>query len=90
MFVSRAHHAPLCKYLILDAAFGLISIFWVYFMIPETRGRPMEELNRLFELGLPARAFKDYQLDAMPISHHEPLEDVDFKEQTEHDEQQRV
>lgn len=78
------------RWLIEDAAFGLISIFWVYFMIPETRGRPMEEVDRLFELGLPARAFKNYRLDPVPLSHNEPLDDIDGKEETAHFEQQKV
>lgn len=50
----------------------------------------MEEVNRLFELGLPARAFKNYQLDAVPVLHHEPLDDLDGKEETAHFERQKV
>jgi hypothetical protein len=50
----------------------------------------MEELNRLFELKLPARAFKNYRLDDVPIRDDETLDDVDRKEETTHLERQQV
>jgi len=89
--VSEAiSHWFICWSLIADAAFGLISIIWVYFMIPETRGRPLEELDRLFELNLPARKFKNYQLDDLSTQHDDSLDDVDRKEDTTHLERQQV
>ncbi|KAL8277948.1 hypothetical protein RQP46_009580 [Phenoliferia psychrophenolica] len=39
---------------------AVISWFFVYFFIPETLGRSLEEINMLLELNVPTRAWKDY------------------------------
>ncbi|KAI7381059.1 putative quinate, partial [Hortaea werneckii] len=36
------------------ASMMILSIFWVYFVMPETKGIPLESMNRLFEI-MPAR-----------------------------------
>ncbi|RFU25067.1 hypothetical protein B7463_g11270, partial [Scytalidium lignicola] len=41
-------------------AFSFISIFFVYFCVPEMSGRSLEELDELFEAKVPARKFKGY------------------------------
>jgi SP family sugar:H+ symporter-like MFS transporter len=41
--------------------YGSLMIFacmWVYFYLPETAGRSLEEIHTLFQLGVPARQFK--------------------------------
>ena len=37
---------------------------WAFFRLPETKGRSFEELNMLFNNGIPARKFKTYEVDA--------------------------
>lgn len=36
------------------ASMMMVSIVWVYFLMPETKGIPLESMNRLFEI-MPAR-----------------------------------
>ncbi|KAK4684798.1 MFS transporter, SP family, sugar:H+ symporter, partial [Tremellales sp. Uapishka_1] len=44
-------------------AFGaLLSILFVYFCIPETSGRTLEEINFMFEAGIPTREWARYDL----------------------------
>lgn len=40
-----------------------LCFFWAYFRIPETMGRTFEELDLLFDRRVPAREFKNYQID---------------------------
>ncbi|CBX99022.1 hypothetical protein IAQ61_000842 [Plenodomus lingam] len=44
---------------------GAASFFfvWTYFRLPETKGRTYEELDMLFANRVPARAFKNYEVD---------------------------
>jgi SP family general alpha glucoside:H+ symporter-like MFS transporter len=37
---------------------ALVSVIWVYFRVPETAHRTFEELDWLFEKGVPARKFR--------------------------------
>ncbi|KAG8353142.1 hypothetical protein FVEN_g8801 [Fusarium venenatum] len=45
--------------------FGMAAIYFVvlYFDVPDTKGRTYEELNLMFEKGVPARQFGSYRLD---------------------------
>lgn len=45
------------------AGTSFISLFWVYFRFPETKGRMPEELNLLFSKKIPARKFSKYEVD---------------------------
>ncbi|KAF3025466.1 hypothetical protein E8E14_002679 [Neopestalotiopsis sp. 37M] len=38
---------------------------WAFFRVPETRGRSYDELDMLFSKNIPARKFKDYQVDGV-------------------------
>lgn len=38
-------------------------LVWAFFRVPETMGRTFEELDLLFDKGVPARQFKGYRLD---------------------------
>lgn len=45
--------------------FGLtsaLSVYWIWARVPETAGRRFEELDWLFEKGVPARKFKEYDV----------------------------
>lgn len=42
-------------------SFSLLSIFFVYFFVPELSNRSLEELDELFEAKVPAWRFKQYQ-----------------------------
>ncbi|KAI0481289.1 putative transporter [Xylariaceae sp. FL0804] len=41
-------------------SFSLIAIPWVFFMVPELKGRSLEELDELFNEKVAARRFKSY------------------------------
>ncbi|OTB04850.1 hypothetical protein M426DRAFT_73208 [Hypoxylon sp. CI-4A] len=47
---------------------GIICLVWAYFRIPETKGRSYEELDILFDREVPARKFKDYQVDGTTLA----------------------
>lgn len=40
-----------------------LTLLWAYFRLPETKGRSFEELNLLFHRRVPARKFKQYEVD---------------------------
>ncbi|CUM57867.1 unnamed protein product [Debaryomyces tyrocola] len=44
-------------------ATALPTLIWSYFRLPETKDRTYEELDILFEKGIPARKFSSYVLD---------------------------
>ncbi|KAJ5702696.1 general substrate transporter [Penicillium malachiteum] len=37
------------------------AVVWIFFFLPETSGRTLEEIHEIFQHGLPARKFKRYQ-----------------------------
>ncbi|CAG8981420.1 hypothetical protein HYALB_00013880 [Hymenoscyphus albidus] len=39
---------------------SIIAAIWVFFFLPETKGRKLEELDEMFEARLPARKFRKY------------------------------
>lgn len=45
-------------------ATALPTLIWSFFRLPETRDRTYEELDILFERGIPARKFSSYKLDS--------------------------
>lgn len=42
---------------------GALCLVWSYFRVPETKGRTFEELDVLFDRKVPARQFKNYQIE---------------------------
>ncbi|KAI1442078.1 sugar transporter [Annulohypoxylon stygium] len=46
----------------------LLSAIWVFFRLPEPKGRTYAELDLLFERKIPARKFAETKID--PFSHH--------------------
>lgn len=47
----------------LPAILNFILIFWAFFRVPECKNRTFEELDVMFERGVPARQFKTYECD---------------------------
>lgn len=47
--------------------FAILSSIWCWFFMPELKGRNLEEIDQLFEAGLPAWKFRKYQTEG--ISH---------------------
>ncbi|KAK9241560.1 hypothetical protein V1506DRAFT_216183, partial [Lipomyces tetrasporus] len=43
---------------------ALLTFIWAYFRLPETKGRPYNEIAILFAKGVPARKFATYKVDA--------------------------
>jgi hypothetical protein len=41
----------------------LLGVVITWYLIPEMKGRNIGDIDRMFELKLPARAFKSYKLD---------------------------
>ncbi|KFZ20703.1 hypothetical protein V502_03052 [Pseudogymnoascus sp. VKM F-4520 (FW-2644)] len=41
-------------------ALMILSCFWVYYILPETAGRTLEEIDEMFEAHVPARKFSSY------------------------------
>jgi len=48
------------KAALIGASTSTLLIIWAYFRLPETNGKTYEELDLLFEAGVPARDFKNY------------------------------
>jgi hypothetical protein len=42
------------------AGFSMLAVFFVYFVIPETKNRSLEELDEIFNEKVPARKFRNY------------------------------
>jgi len=38
----------------------IVAALWVFFFLPETKGRTLEEIDEMFEARLPARKFRHY------------------------------
>jgi hypothetical protein len=44
------------------AVIGALCTAWVYFCLPESKGRTFEELDVLFERNVSSRGFEDYDV----------------------------
>ncbi|KAH7379153.1 general substrate transporter [Phaeosphaeria sp. MPI-PUGE-AT-0046c] len=61
------------QYSYIWAASNFICVVWFYFFIPETKARSLEELDEIFEAGIPARKFKQYQCRIVEQAKHDVL-----------------
>lgn len=50
---------------------GVLNIAWVYFCLPETKGRTFEELDIMFQNRVPTRRFKTYQIEGTHVAAEE-------------------
>ncbi|PIG87430.1 high-affinity glucose transporter, partial [Aspergillus arachidicola] len=41
--------------------FSVVALIWVFLMVPETKGRSLEELDDMFQAGVLTRRFKKYE-----------------------------
>ncbi|KAI1628314.1 maltose permease [Exophiala viscosa] len=46
---------------------GILDTLWVWFCLPETKGRTFEELDLMFQNKVPTRKFKTYQIEGTHI-----------------------
>jgi len=49
------------KYGYIWAASCVIAALWIYFFLPEVKGRTLEEIDEMFEARVPARKFASYR-----------------------------
>ncbi|EAT88226.1 hypothetical protein SNOG_04466 [Parastagonospora nodorum SN15] len=59
------------QYSYIWAASNFICLIWFYFFIPETKARSLEELDEIFEEGISARKFKQYQCRIVEDAKHD-------------------
>lgn len=79
---------------LIYGSFSVLSMVFVYFFVPETKGRSLEELDEMFQRKLPTRQFRKYVCTGLgaQIRHLENKEPDDQKEGTitEHVEEKPV
>jgi hypothetical protein len=44
---------------------------WIYFFLPETKARSLEELDEIFEAGIAARKFRFYECKIVEDAKHD-------------------
>ncbi|KAF2206063.1 putative transporter [Delitschia confertaspora ATCC 74209] len=59
------------KYGYIWAASNFICVVFFYLFVPEMKGRSLEELDEIFEAGVAARKFKQYECRIMEEAKHE-------------------
>ncbi|PMD15660.1 sugar transporter [Hyaloscypha hepaticicola] len=60
-----------------------LCIVWIFFRLPEPKGRTYAEMDVLFERGVPARKFRDTKLDIFRGDHLAPVTEVDSSSEKE-------
>lgn len=50
---------------LIPESVSTLLIVWAYFRLPESNGKTYEELDLLFEVGVPARQFKNYDVSEL-------------------------
>ncbi len=58
---DKANLGPMVGW--IYAGGGVISVAFVFFCIPETLGRSLEEIQVMMDLGIPTRAWPAYRID---------------------------
>ena len=46
-------------------SFSIIAILFVFFVVPELKGRSLEDLDELFQAGVSARKFRHHQVQGI-------------------------
>jgi hypothetical protein len=59
------------QYSYIWAASNFICVVWFYFFLPETKARSLEELDEIFEAGVGARKFKQYECRIVEEAKHD-------------------
>lgn len=49
------------------AGLAILAAIWCWFELPETKGRTFAELDKMFEMGLPARKFKYTEVEVFDV-----------------------
>lgn len=70
----------------LWGAFSVVTVFWVFFVVPETKGLSLEQLDYLYANRVPTRKFKGYHFadDILPAG--EKADVVEISEEVGDDE----
>ena len=71
------------KYLYIWGCSNFILAVFVFFFIPETRGRSLEQLDELFSKEVPARKFKGYVTDLQQVDADDYIEGKTLEEKVE-------
>lgn len=60
---------------------SVFVVVWVYFFVPELKGRNLEEIDYMYDNGVSARLMSTYVIDkeALPGSSTVPALDIDEK-----------
>lgn len=61
------------KAALIASSVSTLLIVWAYFRLPETNQKTYEELDLLFEAGVPAREFKNYDTTELKLRAVEEL-----------------
>ncbi|KAL1851304.1 hypothetical protein Daus18300_012609 [Diaporthe australafricana] len=85
-FINPASLGWSAKYGYIWFASNLIVFLFIYFFLPETRGRTLEEIHEMFEEGVPSRKFKGFICEATQAMASEAIE----KEQKVHIEESKI
>ncbi|KAK3331384.1 general substrate transporter [Apodospora peruviana] len=55
----------------------VVALLWVFFFLPETKGRTLEEIDEMFEARIPARKFKNYVCVGHVVPAHKSAEELE-------------
>ncbi|KAF2865262.1 general substrate transporter [Massariosphaeria phaeospora] len=61
------------KYTYIWAGSNFLCVIFFYMFIPEMKGRSLEELDEIFEAGVPARRFAEYKCQIVEDAKHDVL-----------------
>ncbi|ODV97824.1 hypothetical protein PACTADRAFT_324 [Pachysolen tannophilus NRRL Y-2460] len=67
MFVPTAFHNISWKTYMIFGTFCVVAFFNVYFLFPETQGKTLEEIDQMWQDGVPAWRTKNYVVELPPL-----------------------